>query len=223
MKKYKYLNYIGAPEILDPTMYDLVDDEEFCKSDGRIPVLQATQYGIFPGDNYGKKNYRQLTGLENQWVGFIGRGYLSNCKYGPIVELFLDKYTLHQYRREAFQIDLSIWCERSLLYKCLNYIPAPVDLDPGSIILVDDKEFCKPNYRTPLLMVAEDGVFSALDYGGKKDYRHLVGLENQRVGFFCRGYSSKEDIVELFLDTSIVLKIRSGAISIDTSLWSKRD
>ena len=101
MKKFKYLNYVPAPVYLEPNMYDLVDDKEFCNPDGRTPLLITIQYGIFPSGCYnGNKDYSQLKGLENQTVGFISRGYLSNREGKDIIELLLDPDTLRQIRNK---------------------------------------------------------------------------------------------------------------------------
>lgn len=94
-KKYKYLNYIPPPVGLERHRYDLVDDEAFCTPDGRMPLLMATQFGIFPNGIYkGKKNYGQLEGLENQTVGFIGRAYLSDRECKTIMAFDLTPNTL---------------------------------------------------------------------------------------------------------------------------------
>ena len=67
-KKYKYLNYVPRPISLKSNNYDLVDDDEFCRADDRIPLLIVTQFGIFPskGCYKGKRDYSQLKGLEYQ-------------------------------------------------------------------------------------------------------------------------------------------------------------
>jgi hypothetical protein len=110
VKKYKYLNYVPAPVYLKPHMYDLVNDEEFCTPDGRTPLLMVIQYGIFPIGHYeGTKDYSRLEGLENQKVGFIGRGYLSNRERKNIIEIFLDKDTIKQIRSKAIEINLNLW------------------------------------------------------------------------------------------------------------------
>jgi hypothetical protein len=120
-KKYKYLNYVPAPVNLDYNFYDLVDDDEFMKLDGRIPLLIVTQYGIFPSDGiYSDKNhrgYRQLIGLENQTVGFIGRGYLSNREREGIFELYLDTDTVNKIRSKEIFIDLHLWNNNGKLLK----------------------------------------------------------------------------------------------------------
>ena len=102
--------YVPRPISLDPCIYDLVDNEEFCKPDGRTPLLIVTQFCIFPTkDSYpGKsKDYTQLEGLENQNVAFIGRGYLSLREYGPIIEFFLDSDTLKKISSKVIKITLS--------------------------------------------------------------------------------------------------------------------
>ena len=84
-KKYKYLNYVPRPINLKSNNYDLVDDDEFCCVDDRIPLLIVTQFGIFPSVAYkGKRDYSQLKGLEYQTVGFIRRVYLSSREYEGI-------------------------------------------------------------------------------------------------------------------------------------------
>lgn len=106
MKKYKYLNYIPRPVKLKPEIYDLVDDDEFCTPDWRIPLLMLTQYGVFPAKGYykGKNGYFYLEGLDNQRVAFIRRGYLSNREYGDIIEIFLDAYILREIRSNRGKI-----------------------------------------------------------------------------------------------------------------------
>ena len=102
MKKFKYLNYVPTPVYLEANMYDLVDDKEFCTPDGRTPLLIANQYGIFPNGCYnGNKDYSQLKGLENQNVGFIRRGYLSNREGKDVIELLLDLDTLRRIRNKT--------------------------------------------------------------------------------------------------------------------------
>lgn len=109
-KKYKYLNYIPVPVNLESNRYDLVNDEEFCKPDGRTPLLLVTQYGVFPNDNYiGRKDYNQLEGLENQNVAFLARAYLSNREYFNIIELFLSQDTLDQIRDTACMYNWNLW------------------------------------------------------------------------------------------------------------------
>ncbi|TYA55716.1 hypothetical protein [Formosa maritima] len=113
-KKYKYLTHLPTPVYLEPHTYDLVDDKEFCIPDGRIPLLIATQYGIFPSNNYNeKKDYSQLQGLENQTVGFIGRAYLSSRECENIIEFFLNPDTLSKIRNKAITINLSLWSKES--------------------------------------------------------------------------------------------------------------
>ena len=100
MKKYKYLNYVPAPVYLEPNMFDLVDDKEFCNPDGRTPLLITVQYGIFPTGGVRGKDYSQLKGLENQNVGFIGRVLYSDREHKHIIELLLDPDTLRQIRNK---------------------------------------------------------------------------------------------------------------------------
>lgn len=110
-KKYKYLNYVPAPVNLKSNIYDLVNDEAFCRPDGRIPLLIVTQFGIFPskGTYKGKKDYSQLRGLKNQTVGLIRRGYLSNREYDGIIELLLDSKSLKKIRNKVLIIDFALW------------------------------------------------------------------------------------------------------------------
>jgi len=112
-KKYKYLNYLPKPIHLLPEEYDLVDDEEFCQKDHRIPLLIATQFGIFPTNKtYGEKpvlNYAKLEGLENRTVGFIGRAYASNRERKGIFKIFSDEEFINKLRTEKIQIDLRFW------------------------------------------------------------------------------------------------------------------
>jgi len=108
--RYKYLNYVPRPINLESNTYKLVNDEEFCSPDGRIPLLMVTQYGIFPSkDIYrGRKVYSKLEGLENQTVGFVRRGYLSNREYDGIIELFIDTITLEKVRKNVLKIDFEL-------------------------------------------------------------------------------------------------------------------
>jgi len=109
LKKYKYLNYVPAPVHLKSNNYDLVDDDEFCCVDDRIPLLIVTQFGIFPTGSYkGKRDYSQLKGLEYQTVGFIKRAYLSDREYGGIIEMLLDLKTIERIRKKDLKIDFSL-------------------------------------------------------------------------------------------------------------------
>jgi hypothetical protein len=111
MKKYKYLNYIPPPVKLEPRFYDLVNDEEFCRPDGRIPLLMLTQHGVFPGKGCypGKKGYYYLEGLDHKRVGFIRRGFLSDREYGDIIEYYLDLNTLKLIRNGGLTINSILW------------------------------------------------------------------------------------------------------------------
>jgi hypothetical protein len=112
-KKYKCLNIVPKPVNLETNMYDLVDENEFRIPDGRTPLLIVTQFGIFPkkGIYQGKpeNDYSKLEGLENQNVGFIGKGYLSHRERRGIIELFLDTTILNLIRSNIISIDLSLW------------------------------------------------------------------------------------------------------------------
>lgn len=120
-KKYKYLSYVPAPVNLDQSCYDLVDDEEFIKLDDRIPLLIVTQFGIFPTDGTYRdrkcRGYKQLKGLENQTVGFIGKGYLSHYEREGIFELYLDTDTVKKIRSKEIFIDLRLWYKNGRLLK----------------------------------------------------------------------------------------------------------
>ena len=113
-KKYKYLNNVPAPVKLDSSYYNLLNDEEFIDFDDRIPLLMVTQFGIFPGDNYkGKyKGYRDLLGLENRHIGFIGRGHYSSREHDGVIEMLLDSITIDRIRNQDLQIDLGMWEEK---------------------------------------------------------------------------------------------------------------
>jgi hypothetical protein len=76
--------------------------------------------------------------------------------------------------------------------KYLNYVPAPVNLDPEKYDLVSDEEFCETYKRIPLLIVTQSGIFPSRGlYDAKtpeKDYRKLEDLENQPcIAFIGRG------------------------------------
>jgi hypothetical protein len=107
---YKYLHYIPKPIYLTHTAYDLVDDEEFCTRDERIPLLMLTQFGIFPtAGTYGKRDYRQLQQLAGQLVGLIGRGYLSNRERKGIKMLLLTSAIVQKIRNKEIVLDLNLW------------------------------------------------------------------------------------------------------------------
>ncbi|MFM1744860.1 MAG: hypothetical protein RLZZ630_797 [Bacteroidota bacterium] len=107
---YKYLHYIPKPIDLAHSAYDLVDDEEFCTRDERIPLLMLTQFGIFPtAGAYGKRDYGQLHHLEGQMVGFIGRGYLSNRERKGIRMLLLTSETIQKVYNNEIVLDLKLW------------------------------------------------------------------------------------------------------------------
>jgi hypothetical protein len=111
MKKiFKYLNYVPKPIHIKPNKYDLVDDDEFCTADYRIPLLIVTQFGIFPskGCYKGKKDYSKLKGLEYQTVGFIRRAYLSNHESECIIAILLDLNTVEKIRNSDLKIDFTL-------------------------------------------------------------------------------------------------------------------
>lgn len=91
--------------------------------DGRIPVLVATQYGIFPNKDMfktlnGQKNpdYWNLKGLEGQRVGFVGISYLRLLSERPgICEIDLDASFMQRFRAEKLFIDLKFWYEKAEL------------------------------------------------------------------------------------------------------------
>jgi len=110
-RRYKYLNYVPKPINLEPSTYKLVTDEAFRTPDGRIPLLMVTQFGIFPskGTYKGRKGYRQLEGLENQIVGFIRRGYLSNREYYGIIEILINSNIMEKIINNDITIDFKLW------------------------------------------------------------------------------------------------------------------
>lgn len=106
--KYKYLKYLPTPILIEPSMYDLVDDDEFFTYDERIPLLMATQFGIFPfqGCYQGKPTYelRTLEGLEHRKVAFFKRGYASNSESPGISILLADEQLLDQLNKRPTSI-----------------------------------------------------------------------------------------------------------------------
>ena len=114
--KYKYLQYAPCPINLDPNSYDLVGDKEFCDVDSRIPLLIATQFGIFPsGGTYNRldaKDYSILEGLGNQKIiAFVGRGYLTNRERKGIYHLKIEEDTIKMIKSKQIFIDLHLWYE----------------------------------------------------------------------------------------------------------------
>ncbi|MFM9008506.1 MAG: hypothetical protein ACKORE_07995 [Bacteroidota bacterium] len=109
-KRYKFLEYIPRPVHLESMLYDLVDDENFCKLDERIPLLLITGYGVFPaiGKN-NHKNYAHLHGLENRWVGFLGRSYLTNREKYTILLAETNRTLLEQVRSGTKALNLALW------------------------------------------------------------------------------------------------------------------
>jgi hypothetical protein len=109
-------------------------------------------------------------------------------------------------------------------YKYLNYVPAPVHLESNMYDLVDDKEFCTPDGRTPLLISTQHGIFPT-GFKGKKDYDQLKGLENQNVAFIGRGiYSDNEyeHITEFFTNQETLKQFRNKDINIILGQWSNK-
>lgn len=123
-KRYKWLEYLPfKPKQFDRSNWDLVNDRAFQIKDGRIPVLVATQYGIFPNKGMfntldGKKNpdYWNLEGLEGQRVGFVGISYLRLLSERPsICEIDLDASFMQRFRAEELFIDLRLWYDKAEL------------------------------------------------------------------------------------------------------------
>jgi hypothetical protein len=75
-------------------MYDLVDDETFCKPDGRIPVLILLQCRVFPGKgSYSTReipDYGSLLVLKHQVVAFVKRSFFTGNEWNYLEEFFLD-------------------------------------------------------------------------------------------------------------------------------------
>lgn len=106
--RYKYLKYAPTPILIDPSKYDLVDDDEFFTIDERIPLLMVTQFGIFPflGCYEGKPTYelRTLEGLENRKIAFFKRGYASNSESPGIAILLADEQLLDHLNKKPASI-----------------------------------------------------------------------------------------------------------------------
>jgi hypothetical protein len=106
--RFKYLSYCPPPVRLDPSSYDLVEDEVFCEADERLPLLLVIQYGIFPIQGcfpQCSKNYDLFDGLEDQWVALRRRGYLSDRESPFIQYLFVDKDLIKAIRQEGLETD----------------------------------------------------------------------------------------------------------------------
>lgn len=104
-KRYKYLNYMPPPVNLPHSLFDFVDEEEFCLRDHRIPVLIVVHNGIFSYPKHqGKKYYGNLAGLEHRTVGFIRKKYLSYIEYTGVIEIFLDDSTLRDIRNGTLRL-----------------------------------------------------------------------------------------------------------------------
>ena len=123
-KRYKWLEYLlFKPMQFDRSNWDLVNDRAFQMKDGRIPVLVATQFGIFPSKDMfntldGKKNpdYWNLEGLAGQRVGFVGISYLRLLSERPgICEIDLDTSFMQRFRAEELFIDLRLWYNKAEL------------------------------------------------------------------------------------------------------------
>lgn len=177
-KKYKYLNYVPLPVNLDTNLYDLVDDEEFCQLDGRIPLLIATQHGIFPAPktyrSKSKLNYRELEGLyKQQFIGFVGRGYLSNRERDGVFVLFIGSDTISRIRRNEICIDLSLWNKKEEV----SGPKSPLTIMDKLISSSDEYELIVFNPDIPLIIkgykklgiveIRGKAVFNNVDEGDK--------------------------------------------------------
>lgn len=97
--------------------------------------------------------------------------------------------------------------------KYLNYLPKPIHINESQYDLVNDDEFFKKDYRIPLVMVTQFGIFPTKgQYKNKpeKDVRVLEGLENQNVAFFRRTYlgnTESKGIVMMYADAYLVKKL----------------
>jgi len=112
-KAFKYLKYLPKPISLVPTIYDLVDEDEFCEIDTRIPLLIVTQHGIFPGKGQyhdkPTKDFRKLEGLKHQIVGLIGRPYISNQELKGLIFVTVDNDLINHLKINAQYFNLSWW------------------------------------------------------------------------------------------------------------------
>lgn len=112
-KAFKYLKYLPKPIHLDPKIYDLVDEDEFCEIDIRIPILIVAQHGIFPGKSQyhdkPAKDFRKLEGLKRQIVGLIGRPYVSNRERKGLIFVTVDNDLINHLKINAQYFNLSWW------------------------------------------------------------------------------------------------------------------
>lgn len=131
-KRYKYLNYVPPPLRISSKEYDLVDDAEFLARDGRIPLLIATQFGIFPlGSVFNKYPYDELLGLEEQTIGLIGKGYGSLRERPGIFEFYLDDFLYKLIRNQELFLDLRLWYDKGQLRKDGPYLDLQLMKEPS--------------------------------------------------------------------------------------------
>ena len=111
-KRFKYLKYIPKPIHLDESRYDLVDDDEFFKRDNRMPLIMFTQFGVFPTKGHysdkPKKDIIILEGLENQYIAFFRRTYLTNNEENGLVILYADEELVEDQKKFVSYINRKI-------------------------------------------------------------------------------------------------------------------
>lgn len=111
--KYKYLHFLPKPKQIDKRCYDLVGEDEFFEIDGRIPLVLATKFGIYPtkGHYEGKptKHLNELEGLENRTIAIAGMVYLSGFEYPGLMTTYVDEYLIKTLKKDKTALSTALW------------------------------------------------------------------------------------------------------------------
>lgn len=153
MARYKYLKFCWQPNGIPSSMVDFVDDRKFIKPDGRIPLLitENGQFGLPESISCQQlSNFRDLSLLENQVVGFIGGRQHDNIdEHFKVTEFFLDQQTLKKIMDKGYEI------LDNIQFSCLNsdleydYIPIAENITHEAFVLANHSGvYCCINNQT---------------------------------------------------------------------------
>lgn len=111
--KYKYLHFLPKPKQIDERCYDLVGEDEFFAIDGRIPLVLATKYGVYPPkglyDGKPNKHLNELEGLENRTIAIAGMVYSARFHYPGLMTTYVDEYLIKRLKKDKTALSIDLW------------------------------------------------------------------------------------------------------------------
>ena len=110
-------------------------------------------------------------------------------------------------------------------YKYLYFLPRISHIHLNCIDQVSEDEFYTPDYRIPLVLVTQHGIFpSKGDYEGKctKSLETLEDLKYQIIGLTGMVYLSGKEfkgILPIYVDDELVSHLKKNRRFLNTRLW----